>query len=217
MGHFSERIVLSCSPTFRQTTAGFQLESSPPPLTAFTSLSETLSAGSGKTQSSLCLCMILSNRKSSGITKKSPLLKIIHFLLRLWLVSNFFCTYILFHTSSHTSPRFFPSVPCLYTSSCPLLHCWATLNYDSSPKIDLKRVKIIGQKMVSGSTVWRLTGLMLSPVTHCHAGYIYVSSRAAGSIKIDLNQSSFSRYIWLEDFPLHCQTTFFWNFHPPHE
>jgi len=39
---------------------------------------------------------------------------------------------------------------------------------------------------VTGSTVWRLTLLMLSPVTHCHTGDIFFS--VAESIKINLSQ-----------------------------
>ena len=56
-----------------------------------------------------------------------------------------------------------------------LLHCWTTLNKNNGmPKIRIQKTQITVQQKVTGSAMWCLTGLMLSPVTHCHSGHIYV-------------------------------------------
>lgn len=64
------------------------------------------------------------------------------------------------------------------------------------PKINIQKLQIIGPHILSGSTVWCLTVLTLSPVTHCHTGYIYVSATEAESIKIDPSLSSYSYNIY---------------------
>lgn len=61
------------------------------------------------------------------------------------------------------------------------------------PKIITQKTQIIGQQILTGSIMCFLTVLMLSPVTHCHAGCIYVSAPIARNIKIDLDLASFSQ------------------------
>lgn len=116
---------------------------------------------------------------------------------------DIFKTYLMFQISVQTFLSLPPSLS--YMKQAWTLTSSMSLNRAFTPfslllinvklwqfaKYRCKEIKITDQQKLSGSTVWSLTELMLSPVTHCHAGYICVSARVVGSITLNLNLSWF--------------------------